>query len=384
MATLIIREGFNEGATFRLGQRTLTMGRDPGNMVQLIDDKVSRRHCMVRWTEFGYLLQDLMSYNGVLLNGERVDEGKIQMGDKITVGKTVLELVDDNVGGQDATLGRKVVEKQIVAESTRGMDLYMGVQKQIESGEIVDVDKEGQTLELKSTFFLMEIDRFRKAEAPPKAWFEKAAKGLGEYLAPDRCLVLTVSKEGKAVPAATDFADGLKDEQKRTGALAAAVQAVFQRKKPFIINRIPEDQPLHGVLGSAMAAPIMHEGGPVVGILYMDSFADNLQAYIEEDLELMMKTADKLKEAFPRPEGAPQAAAPRPRRTPPTERQAAQAPPSASPTERRPAFPDPQRAPQAATQRPHSSTTQRPHQPIMRSQEPQGFFARLWAKLTGK
>ena len=92
MSILVIREGYNSGATFRLGKRSLTIGRDPGNLIQLIDDKVSRRHVMLAWDNGTYTVTDLQSHNGVYINGTRIKSEKLNPRDKLVVGSTTMEL----------------------------------------------------------------------------------------------------------------------------------------------------------------------------------------------------------------------------------------------------------------------------------------------------
>ena len=79
-------------AAFREG--ILTIGRLSLNKVVLDDAMASRRHCVIKRTPDGYLLQDLQSPNGTKLNGQSIQSAPLHLGDIITIGKTELTLVD--------------------------------------------------------------------------------------------------------------------------------------------------------------------------------------------------------------------------------------------------------------------------------------------------
>jgi hypothetical protein len=79
------------GATYHLGERTVTAGRDAGNFVQVVDDQVSRRHLQIRWDGSGYQLLDLKSQNGTFVNEQRVLRHVLAPGDRIRLGGTVFE-----------------------------------------------------------------------------------------------------------------------------------------------------------------------------------------------------------------------------------------------------------------------------------------------------
>ncbi len=86
-----------------LEREEVTLGRASAADVRLNDSKVSRRHaCLKTITdpETGtceYVIIDLDSRNGTLLNGERVERETLQHGDKITLGDYILrfELLDE-------------------------------------------------------------------------------------------------------------------------------------------------------------------------------------------------------------------------------------------------------------------------------------------------
>jgi hypothetical protein len=69
----------------------VTIGRLADSDIVLADPGVSRRHAEVRRGDGGFVILDLGSTNGTLVNGTPVAERRLEEGDRITVGRTVLE-----------------------------------------------------------------------------------------------------------------------------------------------------------------------------------------------------------------------------------------------------------------------------------------------------
>jgi hypothetical protein len=296
MAMLIIRKGYNEGAVFRLGQRTLTIGRDVGNPVQIIDDKVSRRHALIRWVGTGYSLQDLNSSNGVFLNGAQVSQATIDVGDRLTIGNTELEVIADQANVQDQALGRKIADRGIVGSETRAVDISM--RSTVADGLSIDLDKNEEQRDLNRTMFLFELDRLTTKKDNPKAVYDKALAGLAEYLAPDRAFVLQITPDGKALPVSTSYAAGLSPERRRARPAVTAISAVYKRGKPILLNSLPREAGVADPLGSVAVVPVLGSAGTLAALLYLDSFADNHQAFIEEDLELLKNVAARVGKTY--------------------------------------------------------------------------------------
>ncbi|HJL14369.1 MAG TPA: sigma 54-interacting transcriptional regulator [Sandaracinaceae bacterium LLY-WYZ-13_1] len=79
------REQTIEGELFRIGK-----SRD--NELVLADETVSRTHCEITRGEKGFLLRDLGSTNGTLLDGAEIKEAWLKPGAVITVGKVELKV----------------------------------------------------------------------------------------------------------------------------------------------------------------------------------------------------------------------------------------------------------------------------------------------------
>jgi pSer/pThr/pTyr-binding forkhead associated (FHA) protein len=62
-------------------------GRHPNADIFLDDVTVSRRHVEILRTSAGFELRDLGSMNGTYLNGEVVEQAKLNDGDELRIGK---------------------------------------------------------------------------------------------------------------------------------------------------------------------------------------------------------------------------------------------------------------------------------------------------------
>jgi two-component system cell cycle response regulator len=93
--SLVVVLGADVGARAVL-DRSIEMGRDPSCELPLHDDNVSWRHARVEDRGSGdWVLMDLGSTNGVLVNGAACKGAALRPGDRIFLGKTVLEVQQD-------------------------------------------------------------------------------------------------------------------------------------------------------------------------------------------------------------------------------------------------------------------------------------------------
>jgi transcriptional regulator with GAF, ATPase, and Fis domain len=79
-----------EGITFSLTEGSVSMGRDSTNDLCIADHRLSRRHCLLSMQGENFVIRDLRSKNGTLVNGVPVTEQLLKHGDYITVGDSVL------------------------------------------------------------------------------------------------------------------------------------------------------------------------------------------------------------------------------------------------------------------------------------------------------
>lgn len=106
MPSLYVIQGRNRGARFDLSthEGAVSIGREAGNLIQLDDNEVSRRHAEIRRVDGGFVVGDLKSSNGTYVNNRKVERAELVSGDQIQVGRTVMvwskDHEDERVAGQ--------------------------------------------------------------------------------------------------------------------------------------------------------------------------------------------------------------------------------------------------------------------------------------------
>jgi pSer/pThr/pTyr-binding forkhead associated (FHA) protein len=90
-ARLTITNSWFAGLEIALKKKRTVLGRDVACDVCLDDSLVSDEHASITRTEDGYLIEDLNSRNGLLLNGKEAHQRKLRSGDTIAIGNFKLK-----------------------------------------------------------------------------------------------------------------------------------------------------------------------------------------------------------------------------------------------------------------------------------------------------
>jgi len=89
-AELIVETGLLAGTRFLLDRQLVTIGRAGDNDIQLDDEMVSKNHCRIITQGDNFLIEDLASSNGTIVNGDQVNTHMLQDDDKLFLGQTTL------------------------------------------------------------------------------------------------------------------------------------------------------------------------------------------------------------------------------------------------------------------------------------------------------
>ncbi len=115
--------GKYQGGEFPLRMnREIIIGRSSDLDMVLVEDMVSRRHAKITTTDSEIYIQDLGSTNGTFVNGEKVTRSRLQEGDRILVGTSIIKMVsvDMNAEHQSEAEARRRLEAGANRHSTSG------------------------------------------------------------------------------------------------------------------------------------------------------------------------------------------------------------------------------------------------------------------------
>jgi DNA-binding NtrC family response regulator len=89
-AELAVVEGADTGKTTVIEGRTVRIGTEPSNDLVLSDRAVSRFHCRIEVSDDAFVLRDIGSSNGTVVESVRVREALLEDGQRVRLGNTTL------------------------------------------------------------------------------------------------------------------------------------------------------------------------------------------------------------------------------------------------------------------------------------------------------
>ncbi len=293
-----------------------TLGRHPGNTVQLLDKIVSKEHCIIDAQGDGFVLKDLGSLNGTFVNQERV-RGQIPLrhGDEISLGATRLRF-DASVARVSGPLGTAVMggvapgssppkQNPFNAHGTRidvaDEERFIGAELAAVQEHFVPFDQVARFPEqLRADYERLRLAYELTAEVARErdldVLLSRILASVIRHIQADRGVILLRDETGELVPRASQRRDGSGDAirlsstildkvvRERTVVLTHNASEDFagSKAKSMILNRI----------NSAIVAPLLHDQEKeVLGVMWLDSEA--LAQFKEKDLEVVSAIAQQ-------------------------------------------------------------------------------------------
>lgn len=119
MARIILEQRGQVIKDFSLQRGSLTVGRRNDNTVVLNDPQVSGYHARIDKRGSDYIITDLQSTNGTLVNTRRVLSHRLSHGDRIAIGKHALLFIGTEKAKAEAELEKIPLDKTVILGSQR-------------------------------------------------------------------------------------------------------------------------------------------------------------------------------------------------------------------------------------------------------------------------
>jgi pSer/pThr/pTyr-binding forkhead associated (FHA) protein len=88
-----VLQGFYEGLEMPVDRDWVVVGRGRGADMIVAEPTMSRAHAAIGYDGKRFFVQDLGSTNGTRLNGELAERAELSHGDRVLLGKLLLEVV---------------------------------------------------------------------------------------------------------------------------------------------------------------------------------------------------------------------------------------------------------------------------------------------------
>ena len=99
----------------------VSIGRGKNNLIQLLNEKISRNHCVLKQDDGAFVLEDLGSTNGTFVNGRSIKESVVSPSDRIRVGDIIFYFLPDGYKSSAATgAGKAKVSSGIFQKMRKG------------------------------------------------------------------------------------------------------------------------------------------------------------------------------------------------------------------------------------------------------------------------
>ena len=279
----------NQSFELKMGSAQV-VGRAPTSDIPVFDPTISRRHAEVITSDKTVEVRDLGSSNGTFLNGSRVENCTVTLGDTITFGKVAFKLqsvdaapppaIADKPAG--ATIVRKVPVRHTPGASVSA--IKSGEQAAMQSAE-ADVHRKLETLLNVAT----ELGRVVDTDAILKKIVEQAY----HILTVDRVAIQLMDESGQLV---TKIARDKRGAEQQRAVPQSIARAAIAEKSAILSDNAGEDQRFGGQsilmqqVRSAMCVPLIGGEDRVLGVLYVDNVSAT-QRFTEHDLEYIVAFA---------------------------------------------------------------------------------------------
>ena len=293
-AKLLVIAGPLEGVAFNLLKLPVSLGRELDNQICIADISVSRHHCAVKREADGLVLHDLGSRNATYVNGLPIKEHKLNIGDRVRLGDSVLLYLNEangesatNVQFNDTQLDTKntVLLRRAATEADDAIAELTKSKPYLSSREAEELNA---LLKLSATLY---------AHRQPEALQQHVLASLGAVIPAERgAIVLIDESADESAEAAVQGWMRKADANASLQLSRTVIRQVLKEKAALLCNDIGVDQKLKTAESALLAqirallcAPLTI-GDKTLGVIYLDAVTPGRQ-FDQDHLELLRAVA---------------------------------------------------------------------------------------------
>ncbi len=304
-ATLLVIQGVDLGTRFKLGTEPAGVGRGVRNEVRILDTEASRQHALISFKNGSYIITDQKSSNGTLVNGTQIQSTKLNNGDHILIGRSLLLFSSQSIDEDSRYMAENI--DLISNEDSHHSSITHEVNHQFDSVILDTADVSGTIPQHEIQNDLQALYRVAEASVSPTISQEELLKRILDLtintVSADRgCMLITDPQSGEILPQIYSSREKIKAGS-RMPVSHSIVDYVLNKKQGVRTSDAQRDQRFDGGgsilqagIREAMCVPMQgrHE---LMGVIYVDTTTSHpetllkngaVEKFSEEHLRLLV------------------------------------------------------------------------------------------------
>lgn len=298
MFKLLIKTGEAKGISYPIRGGVVIIGRDSSNAITLPDRQVSRRHACIRPQGPEFVIEDLGSVNGTMVNNRPVQQQILKPGDEIAMGSTILEfavLTDADGPSEDLNDHSPAAQPPLEANPAQGSTTEITLPPgQWES--LVALPDEVELSILHKGYLrlavMYQLINDLVSMTDLKELMNRTAEMVLEIIKGDRVLIMLVDeKSGELLPQASRTRKGLKADGEISFSRTIS-RRVFETGQSILTSDAMKDRRFRASdsiilqnIRSSLCVPIKTKDD-TLGIIHVDTLG-KIVGFSQDDLELL-------------------------------------------------------------------------------------------------
>jgi signal transduction histidine kinase/pSer/pThr/pTyr-binding forkhead associated (FHA) protein len=298
MFKLLIKTGEEKGKSYPIRDSVVLIGRDSSNTITLPDKKVSRKHASISPQGSEFLIEDLGSANGTMVNNRPVRQKILKPGDEVRMGSTLLEfaiLTDEDGPSEDRKDDSPMVLPASDRDPAKGSTVQLTLRpRELES--LVALPDQAEPSILQKAYLRLAVmcrlinDLVTMTDLGEL--MDRTAEMVLEIIKADQALLMLVDGEsGELSVQATRQRKGLKSDDEISFSKTIS-RRVFETGESILTSDAMKDDRfqssdsiiLHRIR-STLCVPIKTKDR-ILGIIHVDTL-EKVMGFSQEELELL-------------------------------------------------------------------------------------------------
>jgi adenylate cyclase len=299
MPNLIVKQNNKTIREFSVTKSRIIIGRGIGNDLEIPDNLASRHHCEIKKSGEQYLISDLNSSNGTILNEKSITSSFLQNNDSIQIGVTTIIFQNADSTEQYCELSSDIIKgiNEIPLEYRLNMQEMQNTGQSLASSHYTIGLEEKK--DSKKFFILYQLGKAVTSATTLNEVLDIAMYSIFDFIKAERGVIMLIDKaSGKVIPRLSRTrSHGNTD--KHITVSRTIINKVIQDKVSIITTDAMADSRFSAGMSiaqqkirSALCVPLW-EKQDVFGVIYVDNQIQS-HCFTNDDIDLLTAIANQI------------------------------------------------------------------------------------------